>query len=460
MNTRVSLNRDNPGMLPALLSARGTQAATTAGLSSLIVIALAVGLPITTLRNLDEPSATVGGCAIAGMIVLGAASLLINLSRCCEAMIAIGKPALVAALVFIAAHLPWLGARQFGQFGLYVTLQIPCMLVFFLGASSVQWTEARFRLLQAMAGIVTLLAFAGWLVSEQTTNYAFVFENPNTLGGYAFCASFFLWAKPAGKFSWVTVLQLPGLLAGLTVMLASGERASWLSFLAMVCTYWLWPRFSRSERLHRGYFVAVVGSLVGFLFLYTHWIEDPTFQQFDQILYTHTGKSLFSGRHNIWPLLLELWRGSPWLGLGAGFKPQRVLPYEVSAHNLFLQIAVQVGLLGLTAFLFFLLGIWKAFWRARHDRLARASGAYFAGLLTYCVFEVTLTQNNLSQALFQWLILGVGISRCRRPGRTPAVAPPQSAVTRPELRNRGRLRPPVPTSDRVRAGQSPRRTRA
>lgn len=460
MNIRESLNRYNPGSSPALLSARGTRAATTAGLSSLIVIALAVGLPITALRNLDEPLATVGGCAIAGMILLGAASILINLSRFCDALSAIGRPALVAALVFIAAHLPWIGDREFGQLGLFVTLQIPCMLVFFLGASSVVWTETRFRLLQEMAGIVMLLALAGWIMSEQATNYAFVFKNPNTLGGYAFCASFFLWTMPTGKLSWGTSLQFLGLLTGLMVMLASGERASCLSFLAMFGTYFLWPRLAHSQRRHQSYFFAILGMLVGFLFLYTNWTEDPAFQRIDQIVDAYTGKSLFSGRHNIWPLLLELWRGSPWLGLGAGFMPQKVLAHEISAHNLFLQIALQVGLLGLAAFLFFLLGIWQAFWRARHDRLARASGAYFVGLLTYCVFEVTLTQNNLSQALFQWLILGVGISRCRLPGRTPAVAPPRCAVTQPDLRNRGRLRPSVPASDGAGAGRRHRRATA
>jgi len=460
MNTRASLNRDNQGTSPALLSARGTRAATTAGLSSLIVIALAVGLPITTLRNLDGASATVGGWAIGGLIVLGAASVLINLSRSCDALRGIGRSAFVAAIVFIAAHLPWLGDRQFGELGLFVTLQIPCMLVFFLGASSITWTEARFRLLQEMAGVVMLLAFAGWMVSERTANYAFVFENPNTLGGYAFCASFFLWTMPTRKLSWGTSLQLLGLLSGLTVMLASGERASWLSLLAMFGTYWLWPRLSRARRLHRGYFVAILGMLVSFVFLYTSWTQDPTFQRYDQIIYAHTGKSLFSGRHNIWPLLLEVWGERPWLGLGAGFMPQKMLPYEVSAHNLFLQITVQVGLVGLVSFLFLLLGIWRAFWQARHDPLARASGSYFVGLLTYCVFEVTLTQNNLSLALFQWLILGIGISRCRPPGRTRSAVPPACAATRLELRNRGSLRGSLPAGEKAGAGRSLRRATA
>lgn len=62
-----------------------------------------------------------------------------------------------------------------------------------------------------------------------------------------------------------------------------------------------------------------------------------------------------SNRDRIWTRAIELWRQRPWLGIGPGvFNLKSGFGQEYNAHNAFLQVLVDSGLIGLAWFL----GLW------------------------------------------------------------------------------------------------------
>jgi hypothetical protein len=114
-------------------------------------------------------------------------------------------------------------------------------------------------------------------------------------------------------------------------------------------------------------------------------------------------KSIRSGRQNIWPAVIEMSGKSPVWGHGLGALPGRYLaaPYTGrSAHNGFLQIYYQLGLVGVALYAL----VWcLLFIRAigTSDILARSAAV--AVLCAACVletFEVVFVQN----------LLGIGIA--------------------------------------------------
>ena len=114
-------------------------------------------------------------------------------------------------------------------------------------------------------------------------------------------------------------------------------------------------------------------------------------------------KSIRSGRHNIWPAVIEMAGASPIWGHGLGTLPARYLapPYTGrSAHSGFLQIYYQLGLVGVALYtwlwcLLFVRAIGVPNIRARSDAVAVLCAA--CALET---FEVVFVQN----------LLGIGIA--------------------------------------------------
>lgn len=119
---------------------------------------------------------------------------------------------------------------------------------------------------------------------------------------------------------------------------------------------------------------------------------------------------------------LRLWREGvalilerPLLGLGLGNYPLRVKPSAlyrepIYAHNLYLDIALELGLIGLTAFLLAVLapGIYLLKrWKKDHNPLAVATGISLIIFLAHAFFETPLFSVHILPLLLLLLTLGV-----------------------------------------------------
>ncbi|AIF46462.1 O-antigen ligase family protein [Dyella japonica] len=130
-------------------------------------------------------------------------------------------------------------------------------------------------------------------------------------------------------------------------------------------------------------------------------------------------------RPEIFTQAMHLFLTHPWLGLGEGTPFQLKAGGEVMthAHNMYSQLAIELGLPGLVLWA----GIWLALgwlgWRCRREPL----GAIVLGLWTFGTVLVQFDLPHLIDSprpawLITWLPLALGMSLAYRPGRGGANA--------------------------------------
>jgi putative inorganic carbon (HCO3(-)) transporter len=133
---------------------------------------------------------------------------------------------------------------------------------------------------------------------------------------------------------------------------------------------------------------------------------------------TSTSRSLVS-RQEIWMQGLYLVRESPLVGIGLGAYPRvapYVLPHSVDqpgssqphVHDLFLQIALDTGIVGLAAFVVLLALAFRSAWYAYHARIERhlAIGVLSAlvAVIAHGVGD-TIVWGTAKPSVFLWILL-------------------------------------------------------
>lgn len=239
-----------------------------------------------------------------------------------------------------------------------------------------------------------------------------VFSNPNAIASFMLMAFYALVLARIASRSSAHRIGLVALAAvAVFLMFAAGTRSAWLALAASGITYWLWPRFSRSRLMHNGYFLAFV---LGLAALVAFVVVVPTLdigQTFNRLTEAVTGRQMSTGRELIWLDVLNEVSKRPVLGHGphvtaGGFGRLQL----ASAHNMYLQIALQVGAVGLVGFVGLMWWIWNRLGDAAETKVARTTAAILIGVLLQQSFEVSLTHNNLTLGLLAWIVVGIGVS--------------------------------------------------
>lgn len=125
-----------------------------------------------------------------------------------------------------------------------------------------------------------------------------------------------------------------------------------------------------------------------------------------------TGRTMMSGRQNLWgPILDAIWRG-PWVGYGPTKQASEITGLEFSAHNAFLSTGMNYGMIGVacTLAMIFVLMV-----RAAKTRVTSAGAMLSAFLMVVIIHnssENALFMNNLPIATMIWLILGFLAASC------------------------------------------------
>lgn len=231
-------------------------------------------------------------------------------------------------------------------------------------------------------------------LAQTTRVYSFL-KNPNLLAGYLIPA---VWLSFAAIFVWKR--SLPKLLAVImfgvnaACLLATQSRGGWIGFvvaaivLLVLLRYW-WsaylPRFLRFWAVPL-LFGGLAGVLVlGFVFV-------PPFRYRIGSIFAGSGDSSNAFRLNVWASVRDMIHARPILGFGPGdgvFK--RIYPLysrarfsALSAYSVLLEITVESGLIGLTAFLWLLLVAFnQGFIQLRRLReLGDRNGFWLIGALT------------------------------------------------------------------------------
>lgn len=262
----------------------------------------------------------------------------------------------------------------------------------------------------------SIVSFGNWLFSFSVLAIFFlllsigyfeaqnVFLNPNTLGmaGYLLlCLTVF-----GGKQGFARgVISLFALL----IVILSGSRASLLACLIFFFTYLFFPIFRRNKFVYYLYIFLILGSGFWVVLFVTGSISEELLGFVDALSREYLNKRIESGRNLVWAHVISLVAEAPYWGWGGGIELSDLSEWEFSVHNLFLQVSLQSGLVGLVLFMLLILVIWGALYGVASNRYARVAASAFAGLLTLQFFEITLFQNNLALSFPIIVIVGLAL---------------------------------------------------
>lgn len=294
-------------------------------------------------------------------------------------------------------------------------IQVSLIGLFVVSASGLAWSASTLRAVATgatcwcglmalyLVGVRPELPFQGY------------FLNPNPLGAEAgLLAGVALLACIGDRRVYPRVVLCGVIGSALLVVFATQSRSALVSIVAGGGVWFVWPLIAQKRWRHNAAFIATGFGIAMFVLgqtLVVEWLTNSGWQDWSRAM---TGKNLGT-RVLIWQHMLDAIGDQPWWGHGPTASPADVLGRDLSAHNLYLQVAFQSGLVGCVALAAALAAVWRAMWAGRADPVVRLAAAVMIGVLVHQSFEVTLTQNHVALACPAWLVMAIGASRSCNP---------------------------------------------
>ena len=285
-----------------------------------------------------------------------------------------------------------------------------------LVASQYKWKRSDYLFIKRMIRIIVFIALAMWPFSGYRTNYYnAMFSHANALGGLLFCY-FGLFLMDNNKKS---ILDSLTLLVMLLLLYFSNSRSALIAAVIYFFFTFLFLWLKR-WRFRWVFFVVLVGCIL-FPMVYMWLFESDFREALNLFSWQFFRKRFFSGRQYIWGPLLFYIRDNFLFGLGLAVSPEDLLNNNWSAHNWYLQSLVQMGISGLLLVGSSLACVWNCLYKMRNYVVCRKTSAFMLGMLLWQCFEVSITQNNFSEGILVWLILGMGTNKSFIANINPAV---------------------------------------
>lgn len=226
-----------------------------------------------------------------------------------------------------------------------------------------------------------------------------IYGHKNTLGQIMSLGAlvFLLLSQSSGRYKWITWV---GFGLSVSLILMSTSKTALVVCLAMIALIPLYRVLQWNSTFAVYFFISLILVGIGLVIFLLNNLET---------ILTALGRDTkLSGRTLLWAVLLnKIWE-RPWLGYGYGgfwlglngesAEVSRIVGWDVAhAHNGFLDLWLNIGLLGLTIFLFsYLKKFVQAVTYARYNRNAEGIWplAYLIFLLLVNISESTIISNQ------------------------------------------------------------------
>ncbi|WP_431978719.1 O-antigen ligase family protein [Salinibacter sp.] len=203
-------------------------------------------------------------------------------------------------------------------------------------------------------------------------------------------------------------LSIFGIISSFTMIFVSGNRSSLVSVVIILFVYFSF-RYINYNRLTRNLFfilVLLIPTLAAYMLITGSGEIAVYIKSVSEAL---SGKErLLSSRGIIWLSIIEEVKRNPILGLGPSTVPNDIMNTTLSSHNLYLQVALQSGILGLSVLIYLLWYVWNSLCHYGTSSRSAFSAACLMGFMFHQIFEVSLMQNNIPAALCMWVIITFG----------------------------------------------------
>jgi len=423
--------------------------------------ALQVTLAILLLLQVWRVQGAIRGVPLLGLPVLATvvAVLLLSLDRDPRRRLSGGREPLVrSALVIVALVIASIPGSLSPSLSLSFVLKdyLRSVILMLVIAASIRGLADLRRLAWVQVIGATVLAAVAVthsaIGSEGRLSTGALFYDANDLAMLIVCTLplvMYLWRPPTG------LLGRVGLGAATAFMLRTlaltGSRGGFLGFLAMAG--YLLMRYHGISKTKRASAVALLAVLL------VVFASDRYFARIETILhpsadYNWSGKSE-TGRMDIWKRGLGYMMSHPVFGVGAetferaegtlapqARQRQQYGQYfqESTAHNSFIQIGAELGVLGLVAFIVLLVNAFRTLSAARERSAGEAS--VLARILTGSLVAFVVTATFLSQAYSAYLYALLGMCL----GLARLVSPAQARASRMRPLSGGPVWGPLPAA--------------
>lgn len=285
---------------------------------------------------------------------------------------------------------------------------VTCALVFLVGANY-NWNNQDFLAINKVISLFTISYILYWPLSGFSTNYyAAYYNHGNQLGNIIFITIFFYLLPINGRNG--NKKNTLFIVLSIFIMFLCNNRSVILSLGVVFLTVFVISKVKNKPKFASLIFLFTIAFLIAFTYIYPNLYGTELGKQLELLSREYFNKNFFSGRENLWLVAFDAIKNSKWFGYGAGMTPEKLFAFDLSLHNLYLQMLIQAGIVGIATLFFVLVMIFKELKKSLDNIITRNTFAFFIGILVHECFEVSLTQNNLTTGLFYWLILGIGLN--------------------------------------------------
>lgn len=319
----------------------------------------------------------------------------------------------VVVLLFISVSYVFYGfisSFYFGNIisGVKVSYQffIVIMAIVYFYSLGSAGREINMRFLYFSIFIFYILAFLYLMASNDFGSFRWLFINPNGFGALLVPFSLLLISYKLERNSKFLFFYITFCLF---LVLSSGARSSILALLIGISLLLIPLSILRSRLFKSGFLIFLIAS--PFIIIYLTVFLD--FSNYASDVRELTGKNLESGRGLIWSFIIKSLNNDYMFGFGVGSSLSDITYMDLSAHNLYLQILFQSGLIGLLLVFFFFLTIYRLIYTISSASLFKLSLALFSSMLFVQNFEVMALQNNVTIFFIVWAVIGISLGNTK-----------------------------------------------
>lgn len=293
---------------------------------------------------------------------------------------------------------------------LYVLAQYVFIIAFFFITSSTSIGCAGIKPIYSIFIIACLIVLATKTGHyDQDGNYSFIYDNPNTFSTVSSILLVpFYFMVPRGLQKKIVIT-----IALLVIIFSKGRSALLGALLGILFATYI----SKQRRTGKYSFTLLTILLVtisSFIYFTVNFYQSPVGLLLNEIMFSNTGKNLFSGREKLWEQLFHAINQSPFLGHGLASHASQYADVTYSAHNQFIQTTLQSGILS-TIFLMVSLISLALFFSKKIESSTDIflKRKYSTGLALVVMvifqnnFEIYLLQNNMELSLLFWTLIGI-----------------------------------------------------
>lgn len=275
----------------------------------------------------------------------------------------------------------------------------------FLVAATTKWKIRDINLIVRLVSFVILAMFLYWIVFSgfNISNYSFYYENPDTYSSLMFVLLAFLFFSKQSK-------NLISIVVCLLLILFTGARASLLSAIVFIFVAFIFKNKNIYNKATLFLIIEAV-ALVAFVIVYPMLMTLDIGSVLDEYSHQYFNKNFFSGRQLLWVDLIEKIVSSPIVGYGLAADPE-IAGFTKSSHNLYIQVALQSGFVGLILLVIVIVTIFRRITRFDLKPYSRLSACFIMAVLIHESFEICLTQNAIVFGYMMWFMMGLGCNFC------------------------------------------------